>query len=240
MTGIRLSAVVLASALLIAATANAQTDISGAWEVTFDSPQGPATIDATFMQVGESVDGVVTTPLGAVTFTGALINSALSMASTLDLQGNKLDIALKARLTGDTMAGHLAIGGLGEIPWTAKRKAATSAGGVPPAPQEPTAGVDVSGQWDIAMQMSSGATFTTIATLKQAGEEVTGSLSGQAGSEPLNGTMVGKTLTLQFRAATAQGDVAIAMRGELDAGGLRGTLTIPGVGEVAWTGKRSK
>ena len=74
------------------------------------------------------------------------------------------------------------------------------------------------------MVMSGGATFATIATLKQAGEQITGSLNGQAGDEPVTGTMVGKALTLHFRAATAQGDVAITMMGELGADGFRGKL----------------
>ena len=81
MRGTRLSALVLAASLLAAATVYAQVDISGTWEVTFESPQGPATIEATFKQVGESVDGSITTPLGTVDFTGALINSALTMSS---------------------------------------------------------------------------------------------------------------------------------------------------------------
>ena len=225
----------------VAATVLGQIDISGTWEVTFESPQGPATIDVTFKQVGESVDGSVATPMGAVDFTGALINNALTMSSKLDLQGNKLDIAMKAKVSGDTMAGNLVVGGLGEIPWTAKRKPGQRPAG-PGAATAPAAAaaVDVSGKWDIAMVMSGGATFATIATLKQAGEQITGSLNGQAGDEPVTGTMVGKALTLQFRAATAQGDVAITMIGELGADGFSGKLTLPGVGEVDWTGTRTK
>jgi hypothetical protein len=90
------------------------------------------------------------------------------------------------------------------------------------------------------MVMRGGATFATIATLKQAGEQITGSLNGQAGDEPVTGTMVGKALTLQFRAATAQGDVAITMRGELGPDGFSGKLGLPGVGEIDWTGRRTK
>ena len=236
----RLSALVLASSLLVAATVIGQIDISGPWEVTFESPQGPATIDVTFKQVGESVDGSVVTPMGAVDFTGALINNALTMSSKLDLQGTKLDIAMKAKLSGDTMAGNLVVGGLGEIPWTAKRKPGSArAPGTATAPAAASA-VDVSGKWDIAMVMNGGTTFATIATLKQAGEQITGSLNGQAGDEPVTGTMVGNALTLHFRAATAQGDVAVTMIGELGADGFRGKLTLPGAGEVDWTGTRTK
>lgn len=234
MHGTRLSALVLASSLMAAAMVYAQIDISGTWEVTFESPQGPATIEATFKQVGESVDGSVTTPLGTVDFSGALVNTALTMSSRLDLQGNKLDIGMKAKVAGDTMAGNLVVGGLGEIPWTAKRKPAATSGTQAAAP------VDVSGKWNIAMAMRGGATFATIATLQQTGEQITGSLNGQAGDEPVTGTMVGNALTLQFRAATAQGDVAVTMRGELGADGFTGTLGLPGTGEIEWTGTRTK
>ena len=155
MRRIRLSALVLASSLVAAAMVFAQNDISGTWEVTFESPQGPVTIEATFKQVGESVDGSVTTPLGTVDFTGALVNAALTMSSRLDLQGNKLDIGMKAKVAGDTMAGNLVVGGLGEIPWTAKRKpAATSSPGAVTAP-EAAAPVDVSGKWNIEIGRAS-------------------------------------------------------------------------------------
>jgi hypothetical protein len=237
MRRIRPSALVLASSLVAAAMVFAQNDISGTWEVTFESPQGPVTIEATFKQVGESVDGSVTTPLGTVDFTGALVNAALTMSSRLDLQGNKLDIGMKAKVAGDTMTGNLVVGGLGEIPWTAKRKPAATGG---PGAVTAAAPVDVSGKWNIAMAMPGGATFATIATLQQTGEQITGSLNGQAGDEPVTGTMVGKALTLQFRAATAQGDVAVTMKGELGANGFTGTLGLPGMSEIDWTGTRTK
>ena len=239
MRGTRLSAFVLASSLIVVGAVSAQIDISGPWEVTFESPQGPATIDVTFKQTGESVDGSVATPMGTVDFAGTLINGRLTTSSKLDLQGNKLDIALKATVTGDTMAGTLVVGGLGEIPWTAKRKPATSSTAAARAP-ETVLPADVSGKWNIAMAMRGGATFATVATLKQVGEQITGSLNGQAGDEPVTGTMIGKALTLQFRAATAQGDVAITMKGDLGVDGFRGTLGLPGIGEVDWTGTRTK
>jgi hypothetical protein len=240
MRGTRLSALVLASSLIVAGTVSAQIDISGPWEVTFESPQGPATIDVIFKQSGQSVDGSVTTPMGTVDFTGALINTALTMSSKLDLQGTKLDIAMKATVSGDTMAGSLVVGGLGELPWTAKRKAAASSSAGAARVPEAAPPADVSGKWDISMVMRGGTAFATVATLKQVGEQITGSLNGQAGDEPVTGTMIGKVLTLHFRAATAQGDVAITMKGDLGADGFKGTLVLPGVGEVDWTGTRTK
>lgn len=238
MTTTALPALAIAVSALLSAGAQIPADITGAWNVTFDSPQGAATIEVTFTQVGESVDGTIATPLGAFDFTGALINNSLSLAAAPQAQGGKLDVLMKAKVSGDTMTGLLVVGALGEIPWTAKRKPAAPPGGPPPAASV-AAGGDVSGKWDIEINMG-GVAFSTIATLKQAGEQITGTIGGQAGEEPVTGTIAGTTVTLHFRAATSQGDAAITMRGDLGADGLRGRVAIPGMGELDWKGARSK
>lgn len=238
MTKTTLPALVITVSVLLSAVAQTQAEITGAWDVTFDSPQGPATIEVTFTQVGESVDGTIATPLGAFNFTGALINNSLSLSAAPQAQGNKLDLQMKAKVSGDTMTGHLALGGLGEIPWTAKRKPVSPPGSPTPAASEAAVG-DVSGKWDIEISMA-GVAFSTIATLKQVGEQITGTIGGQAGEEPVTGTIAGKAVTLRFRAATSQGDAAIAMTGDLGADGLRGRVTIPGMGELDWKGTRAK
>jgi hypothetical protein len=233
------SVLTLAVYILLRGAASAQGDITGAWEVTVDSPQGAATIDVAFKQVGEVVTGAITTPMGVVDFKGTLIDDALRVSSAFEIQGNKLDFALTATVTGDTMAGKILVGGLGEVPWTAKRKILGAASPASQPAQEAVTAADVSGKWEIKMNLG-GAAFSTIATLKQVGEQVTGTLGGQAGEEPVTGTMVGKTLRLHFRAATSQGDAAIIMRGDLGAEGLSGKVSIPGMAEADWTGTRSK
>ena len=52
----------LALTLVVPAVATAQADVSGAWEVTIDSPQGAMTIDADLKQSGEVLTGMITSP----------------------------------------------------------------------------------------------------------------------------------------------------------------------------------
>lgn len=238
MKGTKLSALGLMGSVLALTPAYAQGDITGAWEVTVESPQGAATIDVTFKQVGEAVTGTVTTPMGAVDFKGTLIDDALNVSSALEVQGNKLDMALTATVSGDMMTGKLVIAGMGEVPWTAKRKRAATAPR-PAAPAIAGAG-DLSGTWDIVMSLGGIGALSMTGTFAQAGEQITGTLRSPAGDMPVTGTIVGQALTLEFKAPTPRGDLPVTMTGALGADGLVGKVSIEGMGEADWTGKRSK
>ena len=74
MRGIKLSALTLAVYVLVRGAASAQGNITGAWEVTVESPQGAATIEVTLTQVGEVLTGAATTPMGAVDFKGTIVD----------------------------------------------------------------------------------------------------------------------------------------------------------------------
>ena len=106
----------------LAGPASAQ-GIDGAWEVSLETPQGVTTIDATIKQQGEAVTGQVVSPLGSVEFKGTFVDDTLTIAYSVPVQGQTIDITMKGKRTGDTMAGMVNFGGLGEAPWTAKRKA---------------------------------------------------------------------------------------------------------------------
>jgi hypothetical protein len=130
---------------------------------------------------------------------------------------------------------------MGQAPWTARRKpageVAQTAAQSAPARTNTAGTPDVSGKWDIAVRMAQGE-FPMSVTLAQTGESVSGSLAGPMGLMPLTGTMVGKNLTLEFKTATPQGDLAVTLTGELGADGLKGKLALPGLGEAEWVGKR--
>ena len=51
----------------------------------------------------------------------------------MPVQGQTIDITMTGKRTGDTMAGMVDFGGLGEAPWTAKRK--TEGAAAPPRPR---------------------------------------------------------------------------------------------------------
>jgi hypothetical protein len=220
----------------------AQTDVSGDWLVTVESPQGPSTINLTMKQVGEALTGTVTSPMGSVDFKGKVLKDALNVSYTLNLQGNSIEITMTGTVAGDAITGKVDFGGLGEVPWTAKRKAASA----PPAshaasaapPLAAAGGGEISGKWDITFNMV-GNQLPGSATFMQTGDKVTGTLTSQAGGVPISGTMTGKTLKLEFNIPTQQGDIPVTMTGDLGPDGFTGKASLAGLGEADWTGKRA-
>src|SRR5262245_52134380 len=156
----------LALSLAVPAMAAAQANISGPWEVTIDSPQGAMSIDANLKQDGEALTGMIISPMGNVELKGTFKNNELAFSYSVPLQGQNLDITMTGKLAGDTIDGLVAIAGLGEVPWKAKRK--TGAASAAPAPAAPAAasaasaapaaagGAGVSGKWDILMDSPAG------------------------------------------------------------------------------------
>lgn len=241
---------VLALAFMVSApvTAGAQVDVTGDWTVTVDSPQGASSIDATMKQSGEDLAGTITSPMGAVEFKGKVLKDALNVSYTLNLQGNSIEITMSGTVAGDSMTGNLNFGGLGDVPWSAKRKAGGSNGSAaapaatpaPAANGTPAAGLgDVSGKWDITFNMA-GNPMPATATFTQAGGQVTGTISSMTGETAVNGVMTGSALKLDFNVDTPQGQISITMTGELSATGLAGKATIVGLGDAEWTATRAK
>jgi hypothetical protein len=243
MTRRRLCVLALAIVASAPMAAFAQTDVSGDWLVTIESPQGPVTIDLTMKQAGEALTGTVTSPMGSVDFKGKVLKNALNVSYTMNVQGNSIEITMTGTVEGDAIAGRVDFGGLGEVPWAAKRKAAYSAPAPRAAPAAPPAapgaagGGEISGKWDITFNMG-GNQMPGSATFTQAGDKVTGTITSLAGGVPVSGTMTGKTLKLEFNIPTQQGDVPVTMTGDLGPDGFTGKANLAGMGEADWTGKR--
>src|SRR5262245_54214704 len=253
MTGLKLCVLTLAALVLVPLPAFAQTNVTGDWVVTIDTPQGAQTIDATMKQAGEELTGTIVTPMGSVDFKGKMINDALDIAYTLDIQGNAIEMKMTGKLAGDTINGNLSLGPLGEVPWTAKRKgaagapaAATAAAAAPAAAtataaasaaSSETGGKGVTGKWDITFNMA-GNPMPASGTFTQAGDKVTGTLSSQGGETPVTGTIAGNALKLAFTVETPQGNLEIVMTGDVTGDNIIGKATLTGLGDADWTGKR--
>ena len=93
----------LALSLALPAMAAAQANVSGPWEVTIDSPQGPMSIDADLKQDGEALTGMITSPMGNVELKGTFKNDELAFSYSVPLQGQNLDITMTGKLAGDTI-----------------------------------------------------------------------------------------------------------------------------------------
>ena len=233
----------LAIALVVSAPIAALAqDVTGDWVVTVDSPQGATSIDLTMKQAGEDLTGTITSPMGAVEFKGKIAKNAINVTYNLDLQGNAIVITMTGTVAGDGITGNLNFGGLGEVPWTAKRKGAAAPAATPAAPSSAAAassGSDISGKWDVTFNMA-GNPMPASATFTQAGDKVTGTLSSQAGETPVTGTMTGQAIKLDFTVQTPQGDMQITMTGDLGADGITGKASLAGIGEADWSAKRAK
>lgn len=239
----RMKLCVLALALVVSApvAALAQVNVTGDWLVTVESPQGATSIDLAMKQAGEDLTGTITSPMGSVDFKGKIVKDAISVSYNLDLQGNSIPITMTGTVAGSDITGNLNFGGLGDVPWTAKRKGGAAAPAASPAPaaSAASAGSDISGKWDVTFMMA-GNPMPASATFTQAGDKVSGTLSSQAGDTPVIGTMTGKALKLDFTMQTPQGDMQITMTGDLTADGITGKASLPGIGEAEWSAKRAK
>jgi hypothetical protein len=237
----------LALSLTIPAAAAAQATLTGPWEVTIDSPQGAMTIDADLKQDGEALTGVITSPMGSVELKGTFKNDELSFSYSVPLQGQNLDITMTGKLAGETIDGLVAIAGLGEVPWKAKRKAPGSAPAAAPAAAPSSAapasaaaasGEGISGTWDVLMDTPAGQMPFT-ANFTQTGDKVAGTIAGPAGDIPIAGTMTGNALKLDMNIPTPQGEMSIVMTGDLSPTGLTGKASTA-MGDMTWSATRAK
>ena len=238
----------LALSLALPAMAAAQANVSGPWEVTIDSPQGPMSIDANLKQDGEALTGMITSPMGNVELKGTFKNNELAFSYSVPLQGQNLDITMTGKLAGDTIDGLMAIAGLGEVPWKAKRKtAAAAAAAAPAAPAAAaastsaaaaTTGQGITGKWDILMDTPAGQMPFT-ANFVQTGEKLSGTVSGPTGELPINGTLTGNAVKMDMNIQTPQGDLEIKFTGDLGPTGMSGKANTM-MGDMSWSATRAK
>jgi len=97
-------------------------DITGSWEMTVESPQGPMTIVAHFKQDGETLTGTHVSEMGESPLKGTVKGANVEYTLTLDMGGQQMSIVHKAKVDGNTMTGSAEIEGMGTITFTAKKK----------------------------------------------------------------------------------------------------------------------
>lgn len=233
----------LAISCAVPEIALAQTNLTGDWDVTFTTPQGPNTVKATFTQAGEKLTGKMTSPMGSVNVDGTVIGTDVRISFSIPIQGNNLTIAMNGKADGDSLSGTASFAGIGESPWTAKRTVgdtpAPSTDPKPPPDAATTAApLDATGKWDIVLKLPMGE-FPLTANLTRDGDKLSGTLTGPQGDVPVTGTIDGSSLKLSFAVKTPNGELPVTMTGELGADGIKGKAEMIGIGQAEWTGKRS-
>jgi hypothetical protein len=98
---------------------------------------------------------------------------------------------------------------------------------------------NVAGAWDLSMPGRDGAMNTQAMTIEQNGGAIKGTIKGQRGEVPLEGSVKGNDITFTVKRTTPNGEVTQEYKGTLDGGAMKGTATT-GDRSVNWTAAHGK
>lgn len=91
--------------------------------------------------------------------------------------------------------------------------------------------IDVSGKWNMKVE-TGDRSGTPVFILKQSGETITGTYTGQLGEAPVKGTLKDKQIKLDFKV----GEIDIVYTGTVDGNNMKGKATFGDLGEGTFSG----
>ena len=98
---------------------------------------------------------------------------------------------------------------------------------------------NIAGDWEVTVNSPQGAN-TTLVTLKQDGEKVSGIFKSQQGQLPFEGgTLTGSDLTFTFTVTTQGMQIPITLTGKVEGATMTGKADFGGFAQGDWTAKRS-
>ncbi|MGE0864717.1 MAG: hypothetical protein AB7P34_12535 [Vicinamibacterales bacterium] len=112
-------AVVLA--LVVGVAPRAQGNVSGAWELNINGPQGAITAGANLKQDGENVTGTIDSPQGTAEMKGTFKGKTLLLEFSIQGPDGPLDIRVNGEVEGDSIKGMLDFG-MGQADFTGAKK----------------------------------------------------------------------------------------------------------------------
>lgn len=108
-------------AVVLGASAFAQSSVAGGWDLSINGPEGPISATCTLKQDGEKVSGTLESPQGTVNLAGEMKGKNLSMSFTLQTPQGNLDIKVTGEVDGASMKGMIDFG-MGQADFTGKKK----------------------------------------------------------------------------------------------------------------------
>jgi hypothetical protein len=97
-------------------------DVSGKWNMSVEMQDGSHTSTMDLQLEGKKVTGAVNSELGTAPLAGEFADGKLTFTLSLDGPNGTLQFAFSGTLKDDgTLAGSMAMGDMGDIPWTATR-----------------------------------------------------------------------------------------------------------------------
>ena len=228
MTRITLS---LLAAVALVVSASAQTvDVTGTWNVTFNTQQGQLPGTLTIAKEGEKLSGTLSSQQGDVPITAEVKDKGVTIYATVQTNNGALNIVMSGTVDGDAMKGSVDFGGRGTADWSATRSASAQ----PPAQDKPAA--TMTGTWAIEATHSAGTSTPTV-TITQSGEKLSGKYVGSYGESALTGSIKGTEFTFTVEIGAEQ-KVKVVYNGTLSGDTIKGSLTMGEMGEGTFTGKR--
>jgi hypothetical protein len=222
----------LLAVLAIGVSVSAQAvDVTGKWDVTFNTQQGPLPATMTISREADKLTGMLSSQQGDVPISAEVKDKGVTIYATVQTNNGSLEIVMSGTVDGDSMGGTVDFGGRGTAEWSAKRSASA------PAPaQDQQKPATMTGTWLIEAQHSAG-TSTPTATITQSGEKLSGKYVGSYGESELIGSIKGNDFTFSVEIGAEQ-KVKVVYTGTLSGDTIKGNLTMGEMGEGTFTGKR--
>jgi hypothetical protein len=104
-------------------------------------------------------------------------------------------------------------------------------------PHPAIAQADITGDWIVTVESPQGTTSID-ATMKQTGEDLTGSITSPMGSVDFKGKVIKDALDVSYTLNLQGNSIEIKMTGTVAGDSITGNLNFGGMGDVPWTAKK--
>lgn len=105
----------------VLAAPRAQGDLTGAWDVSFNTPMGALEAALNIKQTGDELSGTISSPAGETAFKGTVKGKTLTVTFDVESPNGTISITMNGEQDADTLKGTFDFG-QGSGDWTAKRK----------------------------------------------------------------------------------------------------------------------
>ena len=230
----------IAALFTLALAAPAQTiDMSGTWDVTFSTQNGPMAASMTIKKEGEKLAGTMTGPQGDVAMEGSQRDKSVALNLSVQTPNGPFAIAMNGTLDGDAISGTVDFGGRGQGEWSGKRRGVVAAASTSaPAAAQGEKPADVTGVWAFTIETGNGSGTPTV-TFKQDGEKLTGHYSSQVlGERDFTGTVKGNAINFVVEADIQGQAVKVTYSGTVEKDTMKGKVVLGELGEGTFTGKK--
>ena len=96
-------------------------DVSGAWTLAVESPNGAGTRDVVFAQDGAALTGNISSTRASGPFTGTVTGNEITFVATVQMDSGPFIITYAATVSGDSMEGIIDFGSYGGGTFTGQR-----------------------------------------------------------------------------------------------------------------------